>query len=42
MKEDSLLVLRGERQQEIRKKIVETEASIVEQRKESHYIEEKV
>ena len=42
MKEDSLKVLSGEKQQEIRKNIVEIEASIVEQRKEKRHIEEKV
>ena len=42
MKEDSLKILRGERRQEVKKKLNEIKESIVEQKKEIHCMEERV
>ena len=42
MKEESLKILRGERQQEVQKELNGVKVSIVEQKRETHHTEEKV
>ena len=42
MKEDSLKILRGERQQEVQTQLNGIRVSLVEQKRENHHTEEKV